>query len=105
MAGPSTPPPKPSASRQIASTVARLPQGQNLPTPSLPRNSGSVTYIADWIAANDRKRFCDACEGMGFCLRCDAAGCDDCRGGLCEHCHGMGVKVDQPNPAGGPEDF
>ena len=56
---------------------------------------GSVTFITTWLASHS-KNSCQACEGLGFCLRCDARGCDECHGGLCENCKGMGLKVLEP---------
>jgi hypothetical protein len=53
---------------------------------------GTVTFITTWLASHS-KNSCSACEGLGFCLHCDARGCDDCLGGLCETCKGMGLRL------------
>jgi hypothetical protein len=55
---------------------------------------GTVTFITEWLASHALGNACEACEGVGFCLRCDARGCDECHGGLCERCNGLGLRLD-----------
>ncbi len=85
---------KPDALRPVVSISGRLPR-KNKALQGLPSgHTGSVTFISTWLASHADGNSCEACEGLGFCLRCDARGCDQCRGGLCERCNGMGLRLD-----------
>jgi hypothetical protein len=63
-----------------------------------PAEAASVTFIAAWLANHADGNSCAACDGLGFCQRCDAHGCDRCRGGLCERCNGVGLRFDASVP-------
>jgi hypothetical protein len=85
---------KPDALRPVVSISSRLPRKAGA-LQDLPREqTGSVTFISTWLASHAEGNSCEACEGLGFCLRCDARGCDQCRSGLCERCNGMGLRLD-----------
>jgi hypothetical protein len=60
--------------------------------------TASVTFIAAWLASHDEGNSCAACDGLGWCQRCDAQGCDRCRGGLCEGCNGVGLRLEASVP-------
>jgi hypothetical protein len=85
---------KPDALRSVVSISSRLPRKASA-LQRLPREqTGSVTFISTWLESHAEGNSCQACEGLGFCLRCDARGCEECRSGLCERCHGMGLRLD-----------
>jgi hypothetical protein len=85
---------KPDALRSVVSISSRLPR-KSTALPRLPRErTGSVTFISTWLASHSEGNSCEGCEGLGFCLRCDARGCEECRSGLCERCNGMGLRLD-----------
>jgi hypothetical protein len=84
--------------RPITWLGARLPRS-GTGVSDLPfGKSGSVTFITTWLASHAEGNSCEACEGLGFCTRCDARGCDECRGGLCERCNGMGLRLEASQP-------
>jgi hypothetical protein len=85
---------KSDALRPITSLEARLPRGNQAITDGPIGKPASVTFITTWLASHAEGNSCEACEGLGFCLRCDARGCGECRGGLCERCNGMGLRLD-----------
>jgi hypothetical protein len=78
------------------------PLESQLPRPRPEAIVGTVTFIAGWLASHAKGNSCEACEGLGFCTRCDARGCEDCHGGLCERCKGMGLRLDAIPPGGPP---
>jgi hypothetical protein len=89
---------KSDALRPVTSLRTRLPR-EDTAVSDLPfGKSGSVTFITTWLASHAEGNSCDACEGLGFCTRCDAAGCEECRGGLCERCNGMGLRLEASQP-------
>jgi hypothetical protein len=77
---------------------SRLPLETRLPRTRFEalaaEQGGTVTFITEWLATHADRNPCDACEGLGFCLRCDARGCADCHGGLCELCNGIGLSLE-----------
>jgi hypothetical protein len=85
---------KSDALRPVTSLGARLPRAAHALTEGPSAQAGSVTFITTWLASHAEGNSCEGCEGLGFCLRCDARGCEDCRGGLCERCNGMGLRLD-----------
>jgi hypothetical protein len=98
MSSAKSPRPKPDALRPITSLGSRLPRAGAAAT-NLPfGKSGSVTFITTWLASHAEGNSCEACEGLGFCMRCDARGCEECRGGLCERCNGMGLRLEASPP-------
>jgi hypothetical protein len=91
---------KPDVLRPVASISSRLPR-KSTALEGLPRTqTASVTFISTWLASHAEGNSCEACEGLGFCLRCDARGCEECRGGLCERCNGMGLRLDASGSVG-----
>lgn len=88
----------------MSSVVQRTKSGVGSNGTALPRSSeawegtraeegASVTFIAAWLASHAEGNSCAACDGLGFCQRCDAQGCDRCLGGLCERCKGVGLRL------------
>jgi hypothetical protein len=78
----------------VRSNATAAPRSDEACEERRPQEAASVTFIAEWLASHARGNSCADCDGLGFCQRCDAQGCDRCRYGLCERCNGVGLRLD-----------